>query len=124
MTALSNGALFTISGEVSNNATWDEYIYFLENGSGMTLTGLSFQLQFRCSEEDTSSSLTLSTADAQLSITTDDNDIQVLRVNVPYTTISEMSGDYVMDIVSKDNDSKLTHWAHGTVTFTQNPIAF
>lgn len=120
-----SGALFNISGEVSNNATWDEYIYFIENGVGMVLTGLSFELQFRCDADDTSAELTLSTADGELVITNDDGgNATILRINVPYSTISDMDGDYVADLVSKDAASKLTHWAHGLVTFRQNPIAF
>jgi hypothetical protein len=122
---LSSGALFTISGTVSNNATWDEYIYFLEEGSGMVLTGLSFQLQFRSKSDDTSTELTLSTADSQLVITNDDGgNATILRINVPYTTISCLEGDYQADLVGKDVSDKLTHWASGTVTFVQSPVAF
>lgn len=114
-----------ISGQVSNNATWDEYIYFAEQGVGMDLTDLSFQFQFRCSSEDTSAALTLSTTGGDLVIINGDlGDPTILAINVPYTTISGLSGDYVADLVSKDNDDKLTHWASGIVTFGQSPIAF
>jgi len=123
--ALTSGALMDISGEVSNNATWDEYIYFAEAGVGMDLTGLSFQLQFRCSGNDTSASLTLSTAGGELVITDDAlSNPTILAINVPYTTISGLSGDYIADLVSKDDDDKITHWASGVVTFRQSPIAF
>lgn len=129
MTALSatsqSGALFSMSGEVSNNATWDEYIYFLENGTGMVLTGLAFRLQFRESGDDTSVILDLTTADGELVITNDDGgDATILRINVPYSTLSALEGDYIADLVSKDSDSKLTHWAHGVVSFRPSPIAF
>lgn len=120
-----SGALFELSGQVSNNATWDEYIYFLENGTGMVLTGLSFELQFRDSPDDTGVLLALSTADSDLVITNDDSgNPTILRVNVPYTSISSLSGDYVADLVSKDQSSKLTHWASGIVSFRQSPVAF
>lgn len=120
-----SGALFNISGEVSNNATWDEYIYFLENGTGMVLTGLSFQLQFRESKDDSSAILDLTTADSELVITNDDGgNATILRINVPYTTISALEGDYVADLVSKDAADKITHWAHGLVTFRPSPLAF
>lgn len=119
------GALFSLSGSVSNNATWDEYIYFLQSGSGMVLTGISFQLQFRDDPENTSSVLTLSTDGGELVITNDDNSQPtILRINVPYTTISGLSGDYVADLVGKDGNDKLTHYAHGVVTFRPNPVAF
>lgn len=122
----NSGALFALSGEVSNNSTWDEYIYFREAGAAMVLTGLSFQFQFRSSDElDTTADLTLTTADAELVITNDDNSSPtILRINVPYTTISGMLGDYQADLVSKDAADKLTHWCSGVVSFRQSPIAF
>jgi hypothetical protein len=120
-----HGALFDISGFVSNNVTWDEYIYFTSSGSGMELTGLAFELQFRECPDGTSTTLKLTTADSQLVITNDtDGDPTILRVNVPYTTISGMKGDYIADLVSKDGDDKLVHWGSGIVTFTKNPVAF
>lgn len=120
-----SGALFEISGAVSNNATWDEYIYFLENGVGVVLTGLSFRLQIREGADSTSAVLDLTTADGELVITNDSGgNATILRINVPYTTISGLSGDYIVDIVSKDAADKLTHWANGVVSFRQSPIAF
>lgn len=129
MTAIArsgeSGALFNISGEVSNNSTWDEYIYFFEAGVGMVLTGLSFQLQFRERADATDAFLDLTTAASELVITNDDGgNATILRINVPYTTISDLDGDYICDLVGKDGDAKITHWAHGIVTFRQNPIAF
>lgn len=120
-----HGALFDISGIVSNNATWDELIYFYENGAGLVLTGLSFELQFRADSTDRSARATLSTSASQLVITNDSGGIPtILRINVPYTTISGLEGDYISDLVSKDADSKLIHWGHGVVTFRQAPTAF
>lgn len=123
-------ALFSLSGEVSNNATWSEDIYFLEAGAGMDLTGLSFQLQFRAKpttsrEPNSTADLTLSTAGGELVITDDDNSVaSILRIGVPYTTISNLLGEYQADLVSKDVSNTLSHWASGVVTFSQNPIAF
>jgi hypothetical protein len=123
-TAGSSGALFTMAGEISNNVTWDEYIYFLEDGTGMVLTGLSFQLQFREGEGE-DAVLTLSTSGGELVITNDDaSSPTILRINVPYTTISGLDGEYIVDLVSKDVSDKLTHWAHGVVMFRSNPVAF
>jgi hypothetical protein len=120
-----HAALFDISGFVSNNVTWDENIYFTASGAGQELTGLAFQLQFRESPDGTSTVLDLTTADSELVITNDTNgDPTILRVNVPYTTINGMSGDYIADLVSKDDDDKLVHWGHGIVTFGQMPVAF
>jgi hypothetical protein len=120
-----SGALFELSGTVSNNATWDEYIYFLQSGAGMELSDLSFQFQFRRRAESTTTDLALTTASGDLSIADDDRgNPTILHVNVPYTAISGMCGDYVADLVSKDADDKLTHWGHGIVTFRPSPVAF
>lgn len=125
ITAGDSGALFDMTGAVANNATWDENIYFLENGSGMVLTGLTFRLQFRESSDDTSAVLDLTTTDSELVITNDDASVaSILRINVAYTVISGLSGDYIADLVSKDSNSKITHWASGVITFKQSPIAF
>lgn len=126
MTQISgSGALFDITGFVSIGATWDEYIYFIEDGAAVSLTGLSFQLQFRESETDTTAFLDLTTADGELVITNDDGSIaSILRINVPYTTLSNLDGDYITDLVAKDVSDKLIHYGHGVVTFRQNPIAF
>ena len=127
---MNNSALFTLSGEISNNATWSEDIYFLDSGAGMILTGLSFQLQFRAiptnaHEPNSAAYLTLSTATGELVITNDDNSqATILRIGVPYTTISNMNGEFQADLVSKDVANTLTHWASGVVTFSQSPIAF
>ncbi len=122
-----SSALFEIAGTVANNATWDELIYFYENGAGMDISGLSFQLQIRNDSSDTSASVTLSTTDSQLVIAADDGGVSsILRINVPYSTISGLEGDYIADLVSKDtsNDDKLVHWGHGILNFRQSPIAF
>ena len=124
-TAGASGALFEMSGVVSNNVTWDENINFTENGTAMVLTGLSFQFQFRDAQDDTSTVLTLSTADSELVITADDGGVNsILRINVAYTVIDGLEGDYIADLVGKDAASKLTHWAHGVVTFRHDPLAF
>jgi len=120
-----SGALFTISGTVSNNATWDELIYFYENGAGLDISGLSFQLQIRADALDTSASATLTTAAGDLVITNDDGgNPTILRINVPYTSLSALEGDYIVDLVSKDSSSVLVHWGNGLVNFRRSPIAF
>jgi hypothetical protein len=69
MTVQANsGALFDVNGFVSNGATWAEDIYFFEDGAAVDLTGLSFEFQFREAGTDSAAILTLSTADAELTI--------------------------------------------------------
>lgn len=120
-----SGALFDISGTVSNNATWDQSIYFYQGGAGIDLTGLSFELQFRQDQIATSAQVTLSTAAGDMTITNVAGGISnVLRINVPYTRISGLVGDYVTDLVSKDASDVLVHWGHGVMLFRQAPVAF
>lgn len=125
MHEISNSALNAVSGEVSNNATWDELIYFRQDGLPMSIADFAFEFQFRRCDSSASLDLTLSTAAGDLVIADDDNSQPtILNVNVPYTRISGMCGDYRADLVSKDANNKLTHWASGVVTFTNSPIAF
>lgn len=129
MTALRNtgdsGALFELSGEVSNNATWSEDIYFYENGAGMDLTGLDFELQLRDSVEDTSAAKLLSITGGELSLQLDSGSVRsILRIVVTAGTMSGYVGDYVADLVSQDDDDVVTHWAHGVLTFRRGPVTF
>lgn len=116
----------TVSGIVSNGATW--YATFqLKDQNGDDVTGLTsdtFQFQFRCSEDDDSAVLTLSTTDGTMSVA-EDAGVTTVTVNVPAASLSSMDGDYIADLVSKAaSDSRLTHRAHGVVTFRNDPISF
>lgn len=120
-----SGALFKISGTVSNNSTWDEPISFYSGGAALDISGLAFELQFRNDSFDRSASVTLSTAAGDLTLVGDSGGVtSILRINVPYTRISSLCGDCIADLVSKDGDDKLVHWGHGIVTFRQAPVAF
>ena len=121
----NSAALFEVSGNVSINSTWDEYIYFLQSGAGISLEDLTFQLQIREKPDDTSATKTLSTTGGELIITDDDNgDPTILRINVSSSFMTDLEGDYYLDLVGKDLNDKLTHWAHGIVSFQKSPIAF
>lgn len=120
-----SGALQEVTGTISNNTTWDEYIYFIEDGAAVDLTGLSFEFQFRESPESGAATVkVLSTADSELVITADSGGTNsILRINVPYTTINALDGDYIADLVAKDAADKLIHYASGVVTFRPSPVA-
>lgn len=122
---IESGALFDVSGTVANNATWAEDIYFIENGSGMSLTGLSFKMTFRCSGDDDSAVLTLSTGGGGLSIVNDDASVaSILRITASPSTLSGMEGDYICDLASQDQSDVVTLYAHGLVSFRSNPVSF
>lgn len=117
-----SGALFEMSGVVPINATWAEDIYFREAGAIMSITGLSFKLTLRSGHSD-SANYTLSTDAGTLSITTDADGVQVLRITVPPGTFTSI-GDYIADLASEDGTGIVTLWAHGIVGLRQNPVTF
>lgn len=125
-TSGASGAYFYVSGEVANNATWQENIYFMETGSPMVLTGLSFEMTFRCNGESDSSDFKLSTSAGTLAVQADpDSGIaNILYINVPKGTLSTYRGDYVCDLASEDVAGVVTPWAHGIVSFRPNPVSF
>lgn len=120
-----DGALFEMNGVVATNATWDEDIYFTEAGLPFVLTDLRFKMTFRRYGCDQNASITLST-DAGTLVISDDDDgyARILRLNVTAGALNGYCGDYVTDLASEDNNGKVTLWAHGVVTFRQNPVSF
>lgn len=121
-----HGATNTLSGFISNGADWNEVIT-LVGSDGTQVTGVSadsFQFQFRSCEDETSATLTLSTSASTLSITEGGSSTTV-TIACPQTSLTNLEGDYVADLVSKDSvTSDLTHHAHGIVSFKKSPIAF
>ena len=117
-----SGALFVISGQVSNGATWAEDIWFTEDGAALDLTGLEFRLQLRCCRTS-QIELSLTTSD-RLSIVTESGSgvDRILRITVPPSAMTTLSGDYFADLASKDSSSVINHWAHGIVSFIDDPV--
>ena len=122
----SHAAQNTVTGLISNGATWYETIT-LTDETGAQLTGVAadtWQFQFRADAGSDTADLTLSTVGGTLTVTEGASSTTLL-INVPQATIDDMEGEYVADLVSKDSsDSRLTHRAHGIVTFRSDPIAF
>lgn len=131
MTALArsngaSGAYFEISGEVANNSTWQEVIYFMEAGSPMVLTGLSFKMTFRSDGDSDSADYTLSTSDSTLTVQADADSgiVNNLYINVAAGSLSALRGDYVCDLASEDSNGAVQPWAHGIISFRPNPVSF
>ena len=130
MTALARGngaggALFEMSGEIPNNGTWAEDIYFSEAGAPLDISGLDWKLTFRSDPLNTSADLTLSTSDGTLEVVEDDDGFnRVLRIAVAAGELSSYRDDYIADLASQDVAGAVTLYAHGIVTFTQNPVVF
>lgn len=129
MSALARGgghsAQNTVSGEISNGATWYEDITITDD-NGNQVTGIEddeFQFQFR-SEREGTADLTLSTSGGELTVV-EGASSTVLQIRVAQSALANMAGDYFADLVSKAaSDSRLIHRAHGIVTFRNDPIAF
>lgn len=122
----AGGAYFEISGEVANNSTWQEVIYFMEAGIGMVLTGLSFKMTFRCNGNSDSADYTLSTDDGTLTVQIDaDSGVaNNLYINVAAGSLTGLNGDYICDLASRHANGTVTPWAHGVVSFRPNPVSF
>ena len=121
-----SGAECELSGEISTFATWSEDLYFFDpsDGSAMDLDGLSFKFQFRSDPGQTDADVTLSTAGGTLSIVDDDGSVSsILRISVPPGTFDGYEGDMIADLICIDQSSNVIHYAHGVVTFTNNPVA-
>lgn len=115
----------TVTGLISNGATWIETILITDQ-DGAQVTGVdtdTWQFQFRCDPESESADLTLSTTDGTLTITEGDTQT-TLAINCPQSRLSGLEGDYVTDLVSKTVAGIITHRAHGTIVFRNDPIAF
>ena len=119
------GALFEVSGTVPTNATWNEDIYFTENGAPFAISEMDWKLTLRCNPESTSADITLSTDAGTLSIEDDDDGHdRILRISVPAGALNSYEGDYVMDLASKDPADNVILWAHGVISLRPNPVVF
>lgn len=120
-----SGALFEVSGTIPTGATWSEDIYFSESGAASDLTGLDFKMTFRADPDNTGADITLSISGGELTIVDDDDgNARILRIGVTADTLDGYSGDYICDLASQDENGTVTLWAHGVVTFRQNPVKF
>lgn len=125
-TAGGTGAECILSGDISIYAKWTEDIYFRdpESGDGEDISGLSFYLQFRVDPSQTSADVTLSTVDGTLSIQEDSGSVDsILRISAAAGTFSNYEGDMIADLVAVDQNDNETHYAHGIVTFHNDPVA-
>jgi hypothetical protein len=129
MTALARhtgeaGALFEVSGTVPTNATWNEDIYFTQDGAPFDISEMDWKLTLR-NPDNASADVTLSTDAGTLSIEVDgDGHDRILRIRVPAGALNSYQGDYVMDLASKDPADKVMLWAHGVVSLRPNPVVF
>lgn len=112
-------------GSVSGNATWWEDVTLRLDGTVIAdADSWVWRLTFRESASDDSAVLTLTTADSTLTIS-QGAAVTTLQIRVAYTALTAMEGDYICDLASLDTSTdpdKVVHWAHGTVTFRDDPV--
>lgn len=116
------GAKGIIKGTISNGATLRESVEITENGTFIPdADTFEWRVIFR---KDGTTALTLSTTDGTVTITQGASST-MLDMVAAYTSLSALCGDYTCDIASLDTSTDpddLVHWAHGVVTFIDEPI--
>lgn len=118
-----SGAENTISGAIPAFTHWAEDLYFRDADGEMSLTGLSFRLQFRQSADQTGADVTLSSTGSELSIVASTSGTSsILRISVASGTFSAWTQDMVADLVCIDSTGNTTLYAHGVVSFVNNPV--
>lgn len=122
--AVSSGAYGIIFGTISNGATWWEDVELTENDTVITNADTwTWRMTFRKTYDDTID-LTLSTTDGTLTISQGAS-ATTLQIRVVYTALTNLEGDYICDLSSLDTSTtpdRLRHWAHGVVSFRNEPI--
>lgn len=118
------GAKGLISGMVSNGATWWQDLSITEDGTVITdADDWVWRMTFRKKVGD-DPDLTLTTADGTLTVSQGAS-ATTIQIRVVYTALADLDGDYICDLASLDTSTtpdKLVHWAHGTVTFLDEPV--
>jgi hypothetical protein len=117
---MMHGARNTVSGVISNGATWYENISIELNGitdpDTFTWT-MTFQAQGSSGVD-----LTLTTADSTLTVTDNGDDTATMLINVPADSLSALCGDKICNVKSENPaDDRVIHWAYGIVTFRDSP---
>ena len=119
----SNPAPLTVSGSISNGADFVQTLVIVD-GNGDQVTGVgsdTWQLQLRSDAADTSAEVTLTTA-TELTVTV--GATTTLAINCPQATISDLEGDYIIDIASQTAGGVTTLRAHGKITVFSSPVSF
>jgi hypothetical protein len=114
-----------ISGEISPFVTWSEDIYFFDaDGSAMSISGLTFYLQFRSETESTGADITLSTSNDLSLVADSGGTTSILRISSDAGTFSAYAGtDMIVDLVAVDVSDNSFHYGHGVVSITNDPVS-
>lgn len=122
---MTHAAQNTVNGVASNGSDWVlDVVITDQNGDPLTgVDGDTWQFQIRSDERESSTVKTFSTG-STLTVTEAEGQT-TLSIAIPQASISDLCGDYIIDIVSKaTSGGRLTHRAHGQLTVKNAPIEF
>lgn len=123
MTALArvdgeSGAPLVMDGTQANNSTWQEDIYWTEDGQPVDLSASDWKITLRCNPEST-------TVDFEVVLSVETDDVsgidRILRIDVPVASMTALNGDYAAQLLERDSNDKIILWAAGTVSFRPGP---
>jgi hypothetical protein len=117
-----SSAPYGINGTVSSGADWTETYNFQTDGGVVHDDAdiWTWQFNFR-TDYGASPDLSLSTTAGTITVT-NTADATAFAIDVPYSDLTAMEGDYIADIAYEDASGNRIHWAHGMVTFRNEPI--
>lgn len=119
------GAMNVWTGVIPNSLPYRESYYVRDSdGAFMSLSGLTIKIYFR--DCVTGAAVrSLSTADSTITTETltDDNGNSVPSFRPAAIDVSDMSGDYIGDIIMVDGSSVSHFWASGIITFADHPAS-
>lgn len=123
------GARGIISGSISNGVTWSEDIEITEDGTAISGTPASWGWYLMVREDyETAPILSLTTTAGTL-VVTQGTDSTTLSIRVARASLTQIIGNYIVDIASVDTSDtspdsagESVHWAHGLVEFRNEPV--
>lgn len=117
---ISHGARSTVSGVISNGATWYETVTIELNGITSPNT-FTWTLTLQRSD-GAGTDLSLTTGGGGLTVTDNGDDTASMLINVAAGDLSALCGDYICNIKSENpSDSRVIHWAYGIVSMREAP---
>lgn len=115
-------AKFLISGFISVAASWIEEYNFQVDGGVIDANAALWEWQFNFrSDYGDSPALSLSTVAGTITVT-NGSDSTTIAINVPPDDLASLDGDYIADMAYENTDGDRIHWAHGIVSFRNEPI--
>lgn len=115
------GARFNLSGTISSGASWIETYTFQVAGGIVHADADIWDWQFNFRKDYGSGPDLSLTTGTELTVT-NSSEATSFAIAVGPDDLASMEGDYIADIAYEDADGNRIHWAHGIVTFRNEPI--